>query len=162
MKGLNRKHRLQQKSFETILKMNTNFINLYFQIYNSNRLGRRNIIIINQQVQDHYNFYETQFLLRRNFYTLLVVGNKSALLMPFRVGNRYIAIFVFLEEVAMPVATKASVTAMTSKDVARSLSTPGANARIAVTAYGNSAGIFLKMASCISAGPNTDMVGQRQ
>lgn len=82
--------------------------------------------------------------------------------MPFRVGNRYIAIFVFLEEVALPVAAKASVTAMTSKDVAGSLSTPGANARIAVTAYGNSAGIFLKTASRISAGPNTDMVGQSQ
>lgn len=82
--------------------------------------------------------------------------------MPFRVDNRYIAIFIFLEEVTLPVAAKATVSAMTSKDVAWTLSTPGANTRIAITTYGHPAGIFLMTASCISTGPNTDMVGQCQ
>lgn len=49
---------------------------------------------------------------------MLLVVNNIALLMPFRVDNRYIAIFIFLEEVALPVAAKATVSAMTSKDVA--------------------------------------------
>lgn len=81
--------------------------------------------------------------------------------MPFIADYSYFVIFIFLEEVALPVAAKATVGAMTSKDVARSLSTPSANARIAITAYGYSAGIFLLMASSIPAVPNTHMVGQR-